>query len=163
MPNSPAPECFPLKPRSSLIAVFSTAEAGNCTGSRSRASAEQCLYLCSMQHVCGVDPDEWWGCMTLATRWFHSPQLPTMQGKGLRGLFGNPTAPGPKRYFPAVFRYLGPATRPACLVPCLHRVPQSAPEALASSSVCPSGPLGIRQETIGPLATPALPATDLTA
>ena len=34
MPDSPASECFPLKPRTSLIAVFSTAEAGNCAGSQ---------------------------------------------------------------------------------------------------------------------------------
>lgn len=68
-----------------------------------------------------VDPDEWWSCMTLATRWSDPLTPPAclpacLPSKAqVSGDFRDCGAPGPKRYFPAVFRYLGTATRAACV------------------------------------------------
>ena len=68
---------------------------------------------------------------------------------------GDSRAPGPKRYFPAA-QCLGIYPCGPCVSVCplssqSHTV---CARGLATSTVCPSGPLGIRQETIRPTASP---------
>ena len=117
MPDSPASECFPLKPRASLIAVFSTliavfstAEAGNCAGSelvhchfsdacisvqrRSNVPRQKSTLMSGGGVACRLQPGG-----------VHSAHLPPCNPAQVSGDFK------PRVFlFPAaVFRYLDPA------------------------------------------------------